>query len=310
MRNLNFVVAISLLFSSFSSFAAVKATKVDKISAPAETKPAASGKKEPRKKKEMVLSAGIDFEPKKMSLKVKVNKNKTGEQTMVEEFTVYNKTDESILVRPVIYEFNPDDYGVNQYQKSVANLKNPELSLTEYVIYPKETFSLNPRESKKVPIQLKLNTSLIGTKYAMITFERVQNLVSKNQNQNVRASSFSFELKILGAIIVDVVGSGKVAVVQELKPMDKSKMIIDLANTGNHILEVPELEAVLFDSNMKMVEKFRMTMLGKGSIIQTKKKRFVHTFVKKYPKGKYKLFTHFKANSGVFFDTAKFDLEL
>lgn len=261
------------------------------------------------KKGQSLLTVGIDFDPKKLFLRAKFNPNKAGEQKIFQKITVTNKTKESTLAKMVLYEFHPDEFGKNNIRKSKANIKIPELSLNDSISFPKDPISLNPGESRVISIEITANRSFVGTKYALFTFEKVNTMVHSQQSQ--KKSAVALELEILGSIILDLAGTGSLKVTQEMKGLVKDAVVVDVANVGDHVLESPLVEGVLFDSKMNIVDKFNMqSNFTSTSFVQKTKRRFVYHLTKKYPKGKYKLYTQFRAEGGTFSDGAKFDLEL
>lgn len=232
---------------------------------------------------------------KVLRFKLKPGQNKA---SIFHKLTVINPSKDTIVGQLVMKEVpisaTPNQtVFVDDFKK---NKKNPATSLSDYVKLSKEEYTFKPGEKKIIAIEITVDRGFIGSKYATFGLKKIIKKNSLNQ-----AKAVVNELDMYSTLIVDHSGSGKQSIA--IEKVDRQNKFIDILveNNGNHLLQNPNLEAVIVDSKQELNKLSCLPHLKSTRFYHTSK-RFFRCFLNKEltKNNKYILYTNFKADGGLF----------
>lgn len=256
----------------------------------------------PKKEGKITLKPLIDYNPKLLSLMVP-NINKKSNFPVVIE--IENTSDEDKMVKVIFYEYNPDEYGINDLEKSKANIKRAEFSINDYIKYNRNAFMVKAKQKMKYKLEVDLPKDLKGTKYALYTVQEVpfENFVEAAKAKQGRGSSIAMSVGYMSPLVVDVDNSGEKKVDLTLKYFPKTNVVlVDAKNAGDHYLRVPNVNAVILNEKNEFVQK--LTLQLATNVIKNLHPYCHLPFVERMSRGlkpgKYRVIMALTADEGLF----------
>jgi hypothetical protein len=179
-----------------------------------------------------------------------------------------------------------------------------DISLEPYILGKETIYKLEPGETKKVNIAVKLPKDFTGTKYVFYSFDTFY--------RNIHVKPLGFEMLTYGQLTLSVKDTlnRKAELAISGKSADKTTIItVDLLNNGNTYIRRISATCLLYDESNKIVGKYPLDSKDKVYLFQTENRVFQSVIPKKL-KGKYKVTVVFNNNDGNFNKVESKDLVL